>query len=129
MRPSSIHPNHAPVAALLALALAAFAPGCGPNCQSTCDKLFLSEDEALGSCGIEHPGKSADDERRDCIIACEDALAEAGPIPAGYNPDERQTGSQSVQLQTDEQAAAWMECVDETACEYLTDGYCAPVWF
>lgn len=126
MRPSSIHPTGSLKIALAALTLGLLAPGCGPNCQSTCDRLFLEEPEG---CGIEHPGKSADDERRDCITSCEDALAEAGPIPKGYDPNERQTGSQSVQLETDEQAAAWMECVDETACDYLSDGYCAPVWF
>lgn len=112
--------------ASVAVTVSLLAPGCGPNCQSTCDKIFLAEPTG---CGIEHPGKSSDDERRDCISACADALDIAGAIPDGYDPDERQSGSQSVQLETDEQAASWMECVDRTACDYLNDGYCAPVWF
>ena len=32
----------------------------------------------------------------------------------------------SVVLENERQAAAWMDCVDQTACERLSQGYCPP---
>lgn len=109
---------------LAALLVSPFAAsGCGPNCQSTCDRLF-----SVDECGIQRNEKSPEEVRNDCLASCDEALANPGPL-GDYNPDERKSGSQTVKLETDQQAAAWMECVEETSCSYLEDGYCAPVWF
>ena len=99
------------------------APGCGPNCQETCNHLYEA-----GECGIERPGRSTTELRRTCMQECEGALLIPGDVPDDYDPYERTSGSVSVELETDEQAALWMECVAETSCEYLESGYCAPVW-
>lgn len=107
--------------ALLAFPLAS--AGCaGPTCESTCDKLFQTD-----QCNIEQPGVSQADERDACVSACESALDTPGDID-DYNPNERSSDRSRV-LQNDQEAAAWMECVSTTACEFLDDGYCAPVSF
>lgn len=130
MRTTASNPSHPrarslPRAGLLtALAVATFgAEGCGPNCQSTCDRLF-----SVDECGIQRNEKSPEEVRNDCIASCEEALTVPGPV-GDYNPDERKSGSQTIKLETDQQAAVWMECVEETSCAFLEDGYCAPVWF
>ena len=114
-----------PVLLVLA-ALPVLGLGCsGPNCQSTCDRLFQTTE-----CDLESPGVSLTDERNNCLDACEYALSIPGDInDNGYDPNQRTTGSRSVDLKNDEEAAAWMECVDATSCQYLSDGYCAPVSF
>lgn len=114
--------------AVLAVALAAFPAlfaGCGTpkNCQNACDKLFQTD-----QCNLEHPGVSLDEQRTNCLDACTAALSNPGDI-GDYDPNQRTSGSTSVKLNNDQEAAAWMECVDATSCEYLGDGYCAPVSF
>lgn len=118
---SSLSPGLIPALALGASLLG----GCanGPSCQTACQKLFQSD-----QCNITHPGESQQEQQNDCLLACADALDNPGP-QGNYEPTERATGSESVTLETDQQAAAWMECVEATSCEYLSDGYCAPVSF
>lgn len=104
--------------------------GCGPNCQSTCGHLFDGS-----SCGIERPGVEPSEQTRRCINQCEDALNQPGKLD-GFNPNEP-TSSQDVTLENEQQAAAWMDCVWETApdasdeqCRALErEGYCAPTAF
>ncbi len=107
-------------AALLAL----LATGCGPNCQVTCDRLYGSTGDA---CGIARPNTSENDLKSTCMKACKEALKYPGELE-GYDPDERQGSSASVEITNDKQAAVWMDCIAETACEDLEKGYCAPVW-
>lgn len=107
--------------ALVGLALAgSLLVGCGPTCQSTCQKLYFED-----QCGIPTPGRETDEVFRECVDECDYALARPGDLD-GYDPDERQTSGETIQLVNEVQAAAWMECVDQTACEDISDGYCEP---
>ena len=104
---------------------AVLAGGCGPNCQSTCQTIF---DETQPHCGIHIPGKAPEESISDCISACEYALQYPGDV-GDYNPFEPNTTGASVTLDNEKQAAIWMECVEETACPDIADGYCAPISF
>jgi hypothetical protein len=95
------------------------APGCGPNCQSACFKIY-----AEAECDVSTPGQSWEDAYKDCVEECDNALSQPGDL-AGFDPDERNTSGESVTLENEQQAAAWMDCVEETACERLEEGYCA----
>ncbi len=106
------------------LAVAGFGlSGCGPNCQDTCNKLY-SENE----CGLISPGASQADLLQTCNQECESALDNPGAIREEYRPEEYNAAQEEVTFTNDAEVALWMECVAETACEYLDDGYCAPVW-
>jgi hypothetical protein len=113
-------------AVVLSLAILAAAPmsGCGPTCQSTCDHLYGSTGD---DCHIERAGTTETELKNTCMEKCEAALETPGEL-GNYNPDERQGSSAAIVLETDKQAAVWMDCIAETACEDLTKGYCAPVW-
>jgi hypothetical protein len=108
------------MAALVAL----LAAGCGPNCQVTCDRLYGSSGD---NCSIARPNTSESDLKSTCMKACKEALKYPGELE-GYDPDERQGSSASVEITNDKQAAVWMDCIAETSCEDLEKGYCAPVW-
>jgi len=110
--------------ALLAAAL--LLPGCGPTCQSTCNRLYNTTGD---NCAIEKPGESQSDLTGQCMDTCTDALAVAGEVD-GYDPNERQHSGQSASdlLSNEKRAALWMDCVAETSCYDLGDGFCAPVW-
>ena len=113
--------------ALLVIALPAYLSACGPTCQSTCQKLY-SESE----CNLQRPGKSQSELTKSCNSYCEDALNEPGGLN-GYDPFSRQGTTNSVSLETENQAASWMHCVDLSSCERLDyrsgqGGYCQPVW-
>src|SRR5688500_4547390 len=99
---------------------------CGPDCQSSCDKLFGDGSE---ECNITVAGNSdaAGQQRltRDCVTQCESALARTGEI-GDYSPNERPNANDEVSLENEKQAAMWMDCIAETECEYLKDNYCAP---
>ena len=32
-----------------------------------------------------------------------------------------------AELDNEKQAAIWMDCVEQTACEDIDDGFCAPI--
>lgn len=116
----------APIALASGLALA----GCDTHdCVGTCQRLFTDGVvDGESACNIEHAGLSQQDLQNDCVAECEDALDNPGALGT-YDPNERSTGSTSVQLETDLQAAAWMDCVWKTACSRIDDGYCAPTSF
>ncbi|MFT5680152.1 MAG: hypothetical protein ACI8RZ_001057 [Myxococcota bacterium] len=110
---------------LLSAALAvisALAVGCGPNCESTCNTLYQSE-----QCNVQSPGSDQTELLTTCMDSCEYALGRPGEV-GDYKPTEYTPASVSVTLDNDKQAAVWMDCVSETACEFLESGYCAPVW-
>jgi hypothetical protein len=102
--------------------LSTVAVGCGPDCQSSCSRLYQSE-----QCNIQSPGSDQSELLRTCEDACEYALGRSGEV-GDYNPTEYTPASVSVTLQNDKQAAVWMDCVADTSCEFLESGYCAPVW-
>lgn len=106
-----------------ALGGAALLAGCGPSCQSSCSRIFDPS-----QCDIRIPGEAWQEVRDDCISKCEDALNQPGEI-AGYDPYEVNTSGTSVVLENEKQAALWMECVENTSCQDIDDGYCAPILF
>jgi hypothetical protein len=103
-------------------ALGAFAAGCGPDCQSTCNKIY-----AESECNIPRPGSTRDELLSDCEDSCEAALDKEGAIRAEYVPSERVTNDEPVEYSNDQEVALWMDCVVATSCELLDDGYCAPI--
>lgn len=103
------------------LAGLALAPGCGPDCQSTCNRLYQENE-----CNLQFPGQSRDDLLRSCSNACEDALDTPGEIRQEYTPNQYTPSNESVRFQNDQEAALWMDCVEAQACEKLGDGYCSP---
>ena len=96
--------------------------GCGPNCQSTCEKLYVESE-----CGVERPGRTTDELLRTCMENCESALERPGEI-GSYKPYSNEGSGTSFELENEMQAALWMECVAESACDKIGDGYCSPVW-
>jgi hypothetical protein len=98
--------------------------GCGPTCQSTCNRLYQ---EAEPSCNIQSVASDRTELLTRCNESCEDALDTPGEI-GDYTPHEYTPSSKNIDLENDKQAALWMDCVAETSCEHLNDGYCAPVW-
>lgn len=109
------------------LALVGIVAGCGPDCLSTCQRLHGDATLSDGSqqCRILRPGTQSSDMIRECVASCEGAMARAGEL-GGYDPTIRTPPSEASILSNDRQAAAWMDCVNATACEDLNDGYCAP---
>ena len=114
-------------AALLASGLASTVlVGCGPNCQSTCQRIYGDGIQDVGAdCAI--PGRTSTDLINTCMQECEDALDTPGEI-GSYNPIVQQGAQTSVELENERQAALWMECVGEKSCGNLEEGYCAPIW-
>ena len=106
----------------LGLTALSLVSGCGPNCQATCNKLYLENE-----CNLTSPGMTRDELMSECNNHCEQALDKVGD-GGTYTPEERTPSDRSVELENDKQAALWMECVDSHACEHLDDGYCQPVW-
>jgi hypothetical protein len=111
---------------LLLSSAALFVSACGPDCQSSCDKLFGDKSD---ECNIVVPGRSDDagrqDLRNECVSHCQQALARNGDV-GDYSPDERSSSADEVVLENEKQAALWMDCVAETSCEDLNSNYCAP---
>lgn len=112
-------PTSRPLVLVLFAAIAA--TGCGPTCQTACSRLYSPQE-----CDIRVPGQPDwTDTYRDCVDECELALTLPGEL-GDYDPDERPTGGESITLDNERQAAAWMDCVEENTCERLNDGYCPP---
>lgn len=99
--------------------------GCGPDCRSSCEKLY---GDAAGQCNINVASASGDlgaeELVRNCAASCEDAMGKTGEL-GDYDPNVRGSAD-SVTLENEVQAAVWMECIDETSCDNLGDGYCPP---
>jgi hypothetical protein len=113
---------------VLAGALGFFGTGCGPTCQSTCNRLYSNGDDyGLPDCNIQRGGTLTDKLLSTCMKNCNDALAQTGEV-GDYQPDERHGSSTSIVLENELQAAMWMDCISETDCADLENGYCAPIW-
>lgn len=105
---------------------------CGPNCQSTCQRLYGESTqrvygEQITDCGIDRAGRDASELVDTCMDECQAALEVPGEV-GPYEPYERTGSSESVDIENERQAAVWMECIAETSCDRLREGYCAPVW-
>ncbi len=96
---------------------------CGPNCQSTCNRLYQPSE-----CNIQSPGQSTEELLLKCLNECEDGLQVPGEIRAEYTPNEYTPSDDPIIFTNDEEVALWMECIAETSCELISTGYCAPVW-
>jgi len=90
------------------------------SCENACEKAFRSD-----QCNITVPGVEGAELIRDCSRECERALNQTGELD-GYDPDDLNSvdRSEPFKLQNEKQAAVWMDCVVESACERLNDGYC-----
>lgn len=111
---------------LLALLSASMiGPGCGPNCQDTCNAIY--QPVGSGGCDITRPGRQTQELVSSCRERCETALEKPGPL-GNYDPFNDQKSADEVNLETDRQAAEWMDCVAETSCNLLDKGFCAPIW-
>ncbi|MCB9742596.1 MAG: hypothetical protein H6740_08355 [Alphaproteobacteria bacterium] len=97
--------------------------GCGPNCQSTCNQIYGSEPQ----CNIQRGGRDQVELIQYCLDECENALSQPGELD-GYDPFTAQGRNESIDIENEKQAAVWMDCVADQACDRLTDGYCAPIW-
>jgi len=105
------------------LGLVAASSGCGEDtrsCQAACRRAFLESE-----CNVQVPGVQSSKMTRDCIVECETALKQTGEL-GNYDPDNRNSVERSTpyKLANEKQAALWMDCVIETACDSLNDGYC-----
>lgn len=113
------------------LAMVTFASACGPTCQSTCRRFY--EDE---QCNAGPAGLATEEAIGQCQDICQDALQVAGPdVEPGdrrFNPDFVAPLNQSSTLETEREAAAWMDCVwsfsDEECPSRLDDAYCAKIF-
>jgi hypothetical protein len=108
--------------ALMLLPVVGFSAGCGPNCQNTCNKIYQPSE-----CNIERAGRSQDQLIDRCLDECEGALDNPGEL-GSYDPANSRGSADEFVLETDHQAAAWMDCVDATACENLQKNFCPPIW-
>lgn len=114
--------RHAWLFVLLMPLLTVVLTGCGPSCQSTCEKLYQADE-----CNTERPGRTTDELLQACNNSCEDALTQPGEID-NFNPYSNEGSSSSITLDNEQQAALWMDCIAEQACDKIADGYCSPVW-
>ena len=93
----------------IALCASVLASACGPDCQTTCEKLYAQG----GECDLPPLVMSSGSKIfQRCTETCESALKthwDAGD----YNPQEKTPSSQSIELVNDQQAALWMDCVEE----------------
>lgn len=109
-------------AALVLMTLAtALGSGCGPNCQSACQKVYAPDE-----CNVPTPGQEWEEAYEDCMRECENAMRyPAAPDEQGdYDPQVKNTSGESITLRNEQEAAAWMDCVLESACDRLEEGYC-----
>ena len=95
---------------------------CGPDCQSTCNRLYQKD-----QCSLPTTGSSVDEKVKYCLSECNSALETPG-TQGEYNPNNETSSSERPELTNDQQAAAWMDCIDNTACQNLESNFCAPIW-
>ena len=93
--------------------------GCGPDCQSTCSKIYQSE------CGIERPGASQPKLVQECMGYCEDALSKPGKMEIMIpNKNYHHLKNPNWKM-INKQLCGWN--VEQTAGN-LEKHYCAPIW-
>ena len=111
----------------IALCVTVTTSACGPDCQTTCEKLYAQG----GECEFTSAGDQFGEKNfARCVETCESAIQTPGDA-GDYNPQEKTPSSQSIELENDQQAALWMDCIEEKSCELLkTSGgrFCAPIW-
>ena len=99
----------------------------GPDCRSTCERLYSSGTDASGETQCNIRGPNGDQYDR-CLSECNRAMETVGELGT-YNPQEKPDPNEIPELKNDQQAAAWMDCIADASCELLTkQSVCAPVW-
>ena len=113
------------VVTLLSLQLAACG---GPDCLSTCERLYRAGTDQNGNtqCNLGESRAGGDQFDR-CMDECSFAMDTVGEL-GDYNPQEKLEGEDIPELKNDQQAAVWMDCVLDASCELLNKNVCAPVW-
>ena len=101
---------------------AALLLACASPCPSTCDQLYTED-----GCAIQRPGRNETELVNACRENCGEAWSTRGEV-GDYDPYTQVGAGESVTLETRGQVDVWAECIDETSCESLEDGFCAPVW-
>ncbi len=120
-----------PAATLLLVIFAVLASACEPTCQDTCRRFYEDEQCDAGPDGL-------DNERaiEQCLDICSDALQVTGPEvdvrDRRFNPDFVAPLNQTSTLDSEREAAAWMDCVwsfsDDECPTALDDQYCAKIF-
>ncbi len=109
-----------PFLALLFLSSGCVGSVCGPSCQ----KIYGSDE---GECAIPVPGYEPEELLAQCLDMCREAASVTGDV-GDYDPDERVPSNQEVTLENRAQAKLWAECIEQTDCSDINDGYCAPIY-
>jgi len=91
-------------------------------CQEPCRKLYSDSE-----CGIQRAGRTQDELVENCLDECQEAYSQSGDV-GDYDPFMLTDSSVSVSLDNRAQQELWAECIAETSCDRINDGYCAPVW-
>ena len=94
------------------------------TCRTACDRLYSADDDG---CDIQRPGRTTEELTQGCRDSCFEAMQTGGQLD-GYDPYTRAGATVSVELENKAQATLWAECIEDTSCEDLADGVCAPVW-
>lgn len=109
---------------VLVFALLGSLIGCGPNCRSSCERLYGSGED---QCNINVAGFDGEEGANrlviDCLATCNSAMSNAGSV-GSYDPNTNE--DDDVSIANEKQAALWMDCVQETSCENIDAGYCLP---
>lgn len=92
------------------------------DCSATCDRLYDEE-----ACNIQRPGRDQQGLIDLCLDECREADRQLGDV-GDYDPFERSESNVAVELENSAQVALWAQCVEETSCDDISDGLCAPVW-
>ncbi|MEE2750362.1 MAG: hypothetical protein VX519_02960 [Myxococcota bacterium] len=117
---------NASLKAALVILCAIFWVACSDSsrCSEPCSTLYGAEED---QCYLQRPGQSSTDLFEYCKAECMEALAMPGEV-GSYYPYEKEHSAASIDLKNSAQAELWMQCISETDCERLNNGYCAPVW-
>ena len=130
-------PTHSQLILAIISGLSLTVSGCGTDCQSACNKLYGTAPncgDASGDPneegyfeGLIGAGQTREKMTRQCMDECENAIDKPGDA-GDYDPNAFTPATEVVELENDEMAALWMDCIEEQSCENLASGYCAPVW-
>ena len=89
-------------------------------CLTPCNKVYQE-------CGILRPGATSQELVDYCVAECEEALLTPGEV-GNYDPFQQNLSSEKPELENDEQATLWIECIEQTSCDLFEDNYCEPIW-
>lgn len=119
--------------ALLAMVGSSVLVGCGPECRSTCERVY---DDA--QCGVTIAGADEGELIDDCERICNNALQVPGPAvdPSDrrFNPGAQviSSSAEDRELANENEAGAWIDCVwtfnDAECPDKLDDQYCISVF-